>query len=91
MIRKINNLIDLRHCAFHDRFNPLFEGEIRRPATLAAAMKFEIKTASPDVNNLNRSSVFSYAGIDLGVNQVLDFLLRILPDQHHLFLHIFTS
>ena len=53
-------------------------------------MKSEIKIAISEINYLDCTSMFCYAGINLGVEKVLDLLFRILTDEHHLFLNLFT-
>src|SRR5687768_6406649 len=90
VIRQIYDLIDFRHCSSDNRFNILPECEIRGSATLTSSMKSEIEIAISDINNLDGASMFGYAGINLGVEEVLELLLRILPQEHHLFLNLFT-
>ena len=68
MIRDIDNLLNLRHCAFDDGFNTLFEREVCRAASLTTAMESYVNAAVLNIYDLYRPSVFGDAGIDLRVN-----------------------
>ncbi len=87
MICQIDDLANLGHCSLQNSFNPLFESKIRRIASLTSPIKSQIKNVTFNIHNSHRTAVFSDTGIDLCVNQVLDFLFCISPDEHHFFVN----
>jgi len=91
VICKIDYPSNLRDCSFHNRLNTLFESEVRGAAPLASAMESQINVVVSDIYYLHRSPVLGHAGIDLRINEVLDFLPGIPSDEHHLFVNLVRS
>ena len=75
MIRDVINRLDFRNLLLDHHLHPLLQGHVDHSTSLASATEFKVGTVFLDLKKPDHSSVSSYHGIHLVLQNLLDLFI----------------